>query len=666
MTGDASAARATPAPANIWAVTWRFLRRGRPYLPRILLTILIVLIASGAKTVQGFLVKPVIDLAAKPSEGALPPDRQAERLREALRLTDEQAAEVRAILERQDGDLRSVLDEGQKRAYEEHRSGGRRADGKGGVVSAWVRDLFKPSRWNLGLIAALAIGLSGVMFVFGYLRDYMTNWLTNRVVADLRDDVAEHLAYLPLRYHYDRRSGDLVSRTTNDVNVSESATNFYFDDAIVHPIMITWAMGAAFYTNWKLALGALVLFPFYALVLARLGRKMRRARKKSLEHLGDMTGTMIQTFGGIKVVKAFNTEAAQVEEFRAHNESFFRKLMTSIRRKALGENISQLFMGLAIAVLLVGGYALLEKRAMTPGDMAFFGLAIAMINSSVRELSKSYNRLVEASTGCERVFEILDQPRETEHESGEELPRVEGLEFRDVSFAYDGTWVLQGVSFSARPGQVIAVVGRSGAGKTTLVDLLCRFYDPQKGHVAVNGRDLRRVRRSSLLSRVAVVTQETFLFNTTIAENIRYGRKGASAPEVEAAAKAAHIHDFIAGLEAGYDTRVGERGAKLSGGQRQRIAIARAVLRDPDLLILDEATSALDSESEQAVQAALQNLIRADHRITFVIAHRLSTVRNADRILVLDEGRLVEEGTHEALLARGGVYAALHRTQFTE
>jgi ABC-type multidrug transport system fused ATPase/permease subunit len=299
--------------------------------------------------------------------------------------------------------------------------------------------------------------------------------------------------------------------------------------------------------------------------------------------------------------------------------------------------------------------------------MAVVGLAIAMINSSVRELSKSYNRLVEASVGCERFFELLDQPRETEHDTGEELPADgPGVEFRGVSFAYDGTPVLRDVSLKAAPGEMIAVVGKTGAGKTTLLDLLCRFYDPQAGEIVVHGVDLRKVRRSSLLSRIAVVTQDPFLFNTSIGENIRYGRRGAGQAEVEAAAKAAHIHDFVAGLEKGYDTPVGERGAKLSGGQRQRLTIARAILRDPSILILDEATSALDAESEKAVQAALDNLIHSGKRITFVIAHRLSTVRQAHRIVVLDGGRIAEEGTHDALVAQQGVYAALYRTQFTE
>ena len=575
------------------------------------------MVATGAKTVQGFLVKPVIDVTA--SHHAPHPEKPSEA----------KPASPFSLV----GEFRKFV---------------------------------RPADWEIRTVATLAVTLSIVMFIFGSLRDYMTNWLTNRIVADLRNDVAEHLAYLPLSFHYDRKSGDLVSRITNDVTICEMATNFLFDDAIVHPLMVSCALVGCFLTNWKLAAMACGFFPFYVLVLARLGRRMRKARKKSLEHLGDMTGTMIQTFSGIKVVKAFNSEAAQVSEFKDHNESYFRRLMTSLSRKALGDNMNALFMGLAVAVILVGGYSMLDRNKLTAGQLAFFGLAVAMINSSVREMSKSYNRLLDASTGAERVFHLLDQPRDTQHDAGLELPKVGSIEFKGVSFSFNSTPVLSDLSLSVKPGEVIAVVGPSGAGKTTLCDLLCRFYDPQQGSIEVSGLDLKRVRRSSLLAHVAVVTQETFLFNTSIGENIRYGKRNAAQPEVESAAKAAHIHDFIRGLEKGYATLTGERGAKLSGGQRQRIAIARAILRDPSILVLDEATSALDAESERAVQEALEGLLRSEHRITFVIAHRLSTIKNADRILVLDQGRLVEQGKHEDLLSRGGVYASLYKTQFTQ
>ncbi|HLY76171.1 MAG TPA: ABC transporter transmembrane domain-containing protein, partial [Planctomycetota bacterium] len=324
-----------PAPpsADVLAVSIRFLRRARPYAARIALTLVVVLVATGAKTVQGFLVGPVIDLG------------KAGRV---------ERPEVPA----------------QARSFS---------------LSAEIRKIVRPADWNIRTVALLAVGLSFMMFAFGCLRDYLTNWLTNRMVADLRNDVASHLAYLPLRFHYDRKSGDLVSRITNDVTNTEMATNFLFDDAIVHPFMITWALLGAFFTNWKLAAAACVFFPFYVLALGRLGRRMRKAREKSLEHLGDMTGTMIQTFGGIKTVKAFNTEAQQVQEFKEHNENYFSRMMVALSRKAIGDNMNSLFMGLAVAITLVGGYSMLDRGELTAGQLAFFCLAIAMINSSVRE-----------------------------------------------------------------------------------------------------------------------------------------------------------------------------------------------------------------------------------------------------------------------------------------
>jgi len=600
----------SPRKLNVWALTLRFLALGRPYLGRIVVTLGVTLIASGAKAMQAFIIAPLIDNARK--------------------------------------------------------AGGTPAVAVDSKAPEWLKHFAQPSTWDAKTIVLIALVTSALMCVFGWLKDYLTNYLTGRVLADLRNRIARHLPFLPLKYHYDRKSGDILSRITNDVAVCESAANFYYDDMIVQPITVLCALVLIFVANWKLALIAGGFFLVYTLFLSRLGRALQKARKKSLEHLGDMTGTMIQTFSGIKVVKAFNMENAQADEFTAHNENYFKRFMRAIAKKAMSENTSQLVVGIAVAVLLVSGYDMLKNDLMTPGQMGTLGMAVAIISGAVREMAKSYNRLLEASAGCERVFELLDQPRETEHETGSDLPAEgEGVEYRNVSFSYGSTPVLKNISFQARPGEIVAVVGKTGSGKTTLLDLLCRFYDPVEGSIIVNGMDLRGVKRSSLLSRIAVVTQDPFLFNTTIGENIRYAKRDATDDQVVAAAKAAHIHDFIETLPQKYATPAGERGAKLSGGQRQRVTIARAILRDPSILILDEATSSLDAESEKAVQAALNALMHSAKRITFVIAHRLSTIRNADRILVLSEGNIVQDGKHGELVGKPGIYRGLYETQFS-
>lgn len=594
----------------IWPLTLRFFKRVEAYRGRVLITLLIIFCAAGAKAGMVYIMKPVVDELPKKA-AVVAPGAAAKSAAPA-------------------GDLED-----------------------------WKNKL----RW----IGIAALVLASAQFLFGYLQDVYTNYLTKRVVADLRNDVTEHVSHLPLRFHHERKTGDLVSRVTNDINVIEPAANFFFDDVLVHPISIAYFLTMMFIINPILAIGVVLFVPIYVIPISLLSRRLRRARKKSLERLGDMTQTMMQTFSGIKIVKAFGMEAEQVKEFKETNESYFKKLMSAVRRKALSENMAHIFLGVGTAIMLVGGGFLMARDMMTAGEMVVFGLYVAIINTSIRELAKSWNRLVDASTGCERVFELLDIRRDSEDDGTVEITSVNGgIRFEGVSFAYSTQPVLVDIDITLRPGDVIALVGRSGAGKSTLCDLLCRFYRPTSGRIVVDDIDLAQVKLKSWLRHVAIVTQETFLFNTTIMENLRFGRPGATVEEVERAAQAANIHEFIKGLPAGYDSIVGERGAKLSGGERQRIAIARAILRNPEVLILDEATSALDAENEKLVQGALSNLIRAGgrRRITLVIAHRLSTVRDADRIVVLDEGRIAEAGRHDELVTRDGIYAGLYRTQF--
>jgi len=515
----------------------------------------------------------------------------------------------------------------------------------------------------IAVIGAL-LGIVGAASTYGYL--VIGRWVQFRVLNDIRIEVYRHLLTLSLKFFQRQRGGDLLSRLTNDLLLTERILNFIIVEMMNHPARILVGLVTLLLTSWKLTLVTVVLLPLFVLPLFQLGRRVFRAAKKRQVKQADVTEAMMQTFSGIRVIQAFQMEEEETDRFEEKNEEFLRKAVRVEGAKATARGLMELLYSLTVAgMVLVGGFLILDGAVSLGRMMAFFAV-IGFLYPSFKSLSKVFNQIQECLAGTERVFQLFEERAEvTDRPGAAVLPRPRSsIAFDAVEFAYDAEPVLRGVSFEVPVGKIVAVVGPSGAGKSTMLDLVARFYDPTAGRVLVDGADVRAFSRESLLAHLAVVTQDPFLFNTTVRENIRFAKPDATQPEIEAATRAADIHDFILTLPEGYETNVGERGALLSGGQRQRITIARAILRNPAILLLDEATSSLDTESEAQVQKALRSLMVG--RTTFVIAHRLSTVQDADWILVLDRGRLVEEGTHETLLQRRGVYSNLYQIQFSE
>jgi ATP-binding cassette, subfamily B, bacterial MsbA len=422
------------------------------------------------------------------------------------------------------------------------------------------------------------------------------------------------------------------------------------------------------YQNWRLAAISLVVIPLSALTMVRVGKRLKRLATSGQEQMGDMASTLQETLAGIRVVKAFGREEAEAERFKERNQTFLSTTLKSNQVWSLGHSHMEIIGVIGVATIIwYGGYLVIHE-AMTPGAFFSFMAAMFMAYTPIKKLSGANNLIQQALAGAERVFDVLDLETEQSQNRGT-VPLAginRAIEFRGVSLRYENQTVpaLTDVDLTIKPGEVVALVGSSGSGKTTLVSLLPRFYEPTAGGIFLDGIPLTSYELQSLRAHIGIVSQEIVLFDDTVRSNIAFGRTGAGQADVEQAAKSAYAHDFILRLPGGYDTIIGERGLKLSGGERQRLAIARAILRDPPLLILDEATSALDTESERIVQLALANLMK--NRTTLVIAHRLSTIQNADRIVVLDRGAIVEMGSHDALLRVGGVYHRLHAMQFQD